>query len=167
MQGTPFNSIAVANRFIEFSKADGVSITTMKLLKLVYFAHGWYWGICDKPLLNEQVEAWKFGPVAPNVYHTFKNYESGPITDFGKEVEFRNGIVFQTPMLPNLESLTSFMERIWSIYGKLSAFQLSEMTHQQDTPWYKTWHNMGGSTRKNTDIPDALIQEYFKAKLAA
>ena len=55
---------AVANKFLELGERDGVSdITPMKLLKLVYIAHGWHLALSEgkKPLVNEASEAWKYG----------------------------------------------------------------------------------------------------------
>ncbi|HEY1718789.1 MAG TPA: type II toxin-antitoxin system antitoxin SocA domain-containing protein, partial [Verrucomicrobiae bacterium] len=60
----PFKSIAVANRFIELAQKSDSKLTLMKLLKIVYFAHGWHLALRDKsPLIDDTVEAWKFGPV--------------------------------------------------------------------------------------------------------
>jgi uncharacterized phage-associated protein len=59
----PYPAAAIANEFIKVAKRNGVLLTPMKLQKLVYFAHGWYLALLGKPLINEPVEAWKFGPV--------------------------------------------------------------------------------------------------------
>ena len=49
-------------------------VSPMKLQKLVYFAHGWHLAIHNRPLVNEQVEAWKFGPVFSDLYHQIKSF---------------------------------------------------------------------------------------------
>jgi uncharacterized phage-associated protein len=54
----PFDSKAVANEFLKLAEQDGVKLSPMKLLKLVYFAHGWHLALKGEPLLNERVEAW-------------------------------------------------------------------------------------------------------------
>lgn len=58
-----FPTIAIANHFIMRRWRDGVHVSPMKLQKLVYFAPGWYLALFNKPLIDERVEAWKFGPV--------------------------------------------------------------------------------------------------------
>jgi uncharacterized phage-associated protein len=165
----PFKSLAVANRFIELSNAQDEKLTLMKLLKIVYFAHGWHLAITDKkPLVDDAIEAWKFGPVAPSIYHFFKEYGSSPITDFGKEATLQNGeVLYVKTLLDGGSFLDAFTKKIWEIYGSMTAFQLSELTHQPGTPWHKVWFDMGGSERKGVDIPDDLIAEYFKGKLNA
>ncbi|QLH42366.1 MAG: DUF4065 domain-containing protein [Coxiellaceae bacterium] len=46
----------------------------MKLAKLIYVAHGWSLALNDVPLIDEAVQAWKFGPVIESVYHEFKHF---------------------------------------------------------------------------------------------
>lgn len=163
----PYNSIAVANSFIEKANSLGKPFTLMKLLKLVYFAHGWHLAFAKLPLVNERVEAWKFGPVVPGVYHEFKHHGSDVIEHTGKTLRFpiRYPVEFVEPQLPESEFLNALLERIWDVYGRLSAYQLSELTHRPGTPWYITWHDMGGSIQKGTDIPDNLIRDFFAKKV--
>ncbi len=168
----PFQSEAVANKIVEIARDKGVEMTLMKLLKLVYFAHGWHLAVTDgQPLLNQHVEAWKFGPVAPSVYHAFKNNGAGPIAGpcmvFDGSVENLLDAELITPTIPTSAKLDAFFDRIWNIYGGLTAFQLSALTHQPGTPWHKVWFDMGGKDTKGMDIPDHLIHEYFKGKMAA
>jgi len=160
----PFKSLAVANRFIEIGKESGSKdLTLMKLLKLVYFAHGWHLALADRPLIDEQLEAWKFGPVAPEVYNSFRGMGSEPIrTPVEAIVNFNmdsldEPIKFETPMTPSEPRLEAFFKKIWDVYGKWTAYQLSELTHQPGTPWHTVWYERGGSTRKHTDIPDDII----------
>lgn len=68
----PYSAKAVANEFLHLAKDEGRSVTPMQLLKLVYFAYGWYWAFADDRLLDERVQAWKYGPVVPSVYHEFE-----------------------------------------------------------------------------------------------
>jgi uncharacterized phage-associated protein len=167
-----FQAEAVANKFVEMARDKGIEMSLMKLLKLVYFAHGWHLAVTDgKPLLTEQVEAWKFGPVAPSVYHAFKDNGAGPITSprliLDSPVDNLSDAALVKPANPKSAQLEAFFDKIWSIYGNSSAYQLSQLTHEPDTPWYKVWFEMGGKDRKGMDIPDLLIQEYFKRKMAA
>ena len=140
----------------------------MKLLKVIYFAHGWHLALKKSPLIDDAVEAWKFGPVAPCIYHSFKEFGGKPITDFGKEAALQNDeVIYVKPVLEGDAFLDAFMEKIWGTYGSMTAFQLSELTHQPGTPWHKVWFEMGGSLRKGMDIPDHLIAQYFTGRLKA
>ena len=78
------NALSVANYFIELAQRDEVSITQLGLMKRVYIAHGFSLALLNFSLLDsrfDDVEAWKYGPVIPSVYHSFKCYRNGPITD--------------------------------------------------------------------------------------
>lgn len=74
------NPLAIANYFIELAKNDDNLVSPMKLQKLVYFAHGWCLALADKPLINEKVEAWQYGPVVGSLYREFKKYGNEGIT---------------------------------------------------------------------------------------
>src|SRR5258708_4237314 len=80
-QAEPWKTLAAANFFLAKGLEDGVSIDPLKLQKLVYFAHGWHLAVTGKPLIDEYVEAWPYGPVIPSLYHRFKSYGADPITD--------------------------------------------------------------------------------------
>ena len=54
-----YPSLVVSNFFINKSIEEGVELTPMKLLKLVYITHGWFLGYNDRPLIQEPLEAWR------------------------------------------------------------------------------------------------------------
>lgn len=163
--------IAVANYFIKRSLETEMSVTPMKLVKLVYIAHGWNLALTDEPLITEGVEAWKYGPVVPEVYHTFKQYGDNSITKLevipyvvsspgASEVlmhEFR-------PPLPAPESIP-LLNRVWDLYKEFDGLQLSTLTHKKDTPWWKVWYAKTGAIYEGVLIPNDVIKEYYKSKL--
>ena len=73
------SAITVANKFIDLATAAGDECSNMKLQKLVYFADGLHLAFGQGPLVREPFEAWKYGPVVPDLYHKFKNYFAGPV----------------------------------------------------------------------------------------
>ena len=73
-------TVSVANYFIGKGIESGIEVTPMKLIKLVYVAHGWYLGNYQKPLIGEASEAWKYGPTIPSLYHSFKQLGNQKIT---------------------------------------------------------------------------------------
>ncbi|NRA48670.1 MAG: SocA family protein [Phaeodactylibacter sp.] len=156
-----YKSVSIANYFIEKAIYDGVEITPMKVLKLVYIAHGWYLAVADNPLITEQTEAWKYGPVVPNVYHTFKAYGKNDISEIHQsDVVIRKDF----RLLKEDDKTLLFLDRIWEVYKKFSGGQLSSLTHQKDTPWYITWNKNGGSLKDGAIIANRLIKQYYKEK---
>ena len=64
----------VATQIIWIASLDGRSLTPMQLIKLSYIAHGWTLAILDNPLFKDIVEAWRYGPVVPDIYHRYKKF---------------------------------------------------------------------------------------------
>lgn len=141
------SSLAVANEFIKLAQQEGdLSLTNMKLQKLVYIAHGFSLAAYDKPLLDrEDVYAWQFGPVIKELYEQLRIYG-------------RNSV---TAPLPAPDQISpddaALIKAVWEGYGHHSAFALSNITHKTNTPWTLTWNETPFSI-----ISDHLIQAHYK-----
>lgn len=154
-----YNSLQIANYFLKRGQDTGTEITPMKLIKLVYIAHGWNLGFTGESLLTEQVYAWKYGPVIDTLYNTFKEYGSSPI------IELYNPNVFdEKPPMPD-KAAEPLLDAIWKAYGQFDGVQLSAMTHQEGTPWYITWHERGGKDGRHIPIANDLIEKHYKEKI--
>jgi uncharacterized phage-associated protein len=158
-----YDSLAIANYFIKLARTHGEALTPMKVQKLVYFAHGWNLAIHDEPLLNERIQAWKYGPVVPELYRELKDYGSTPIPNPVQVIRFEGaGISVATPQLEDYGSTAAtaqLLDRIWAVYGRYSAIQLSNATHAPGSPWDITWQRVSGAS--HTVIDDKLIREDF------
>ena len=66
----PYSAKAVANYFLARAKESGETLSPMKLQKLIYFAHGWHLAVFDAPLLDEEVQAWDYGPASNRLSST-------------------------------------------------------------------------------------------------
>ncbi len=155
-----YNAKQVANEFLVFAARDGKELTPMQLQKLVYFAYGWYLAITGQRLLNERIEAWQWGPVIPSLYSAFKKFGSDPITDLARDAGAHAYRVRSTSPIEDDQAMR-IIERVWDIYGKYTASQLSGMTHEPNSPWSRT----SEKDIKGTDISDEVIADYFR-KLA-
>ena len=155
------NSEVVANYFIQKSFDTGVPLTPMKLLKLVYIAHGWHCGYFSQNLINDAVQAWRYGPVIPGLYQRIKKYGQekiyAPIEHFGVAGDPQNP--------PPNPSTMQLLDRVWDTYSHYDGIALSAMTHQSDTPWDKTWRQAGGDQYHGAIIPNHLIDEHYKRKI--
>jgi uncharacterized phage-associated protein len=158
----PYSPKAIANFFLRTAWAENCPLTQMKLHKLLYYAHGWQLGLRDSPLIDETVEAWQYGPVVRSVYYEFRDLGASPITRQATELD-TSAMDLIAPEVPQEDgSSRGLMDRVWQVYGKLSAAQLSQMTHVPDSPWSQTWERAQGI--KGVDIPNDLIRDYFKRK---
>ena len=147
---SPYDSRQVANHLINLSNQRGVPMSIMRLLKVTYMTHGWTLAVLERPLVNDYVQAWKYGPVIPSIYYSFRPqgvYNLKPIP-----------LVHQSDFDDDVDDLIS---SVYDIYKPLSANQLSALTHLKDGPWH-TKYKKG---ERGIIIPNELIAEHFKDKL--
>lgn len=142
-----YSSIQVANRFINLARSRGGALTHMQLQKLAYIAHGFYLAITNRPLLNEPVSAWTYGPVIPGMYDAFKNYRDYPITETSPEP-------LTAPIDPQAEAI---INAVFLNYGDKNGIQLSQLTHMPETPWSMAYNGLN-----NTIIPNEQIRQYYQ-----
>lgn len=152
-----YDARTIANYFIDLSVVDGEPITPMKLQKLIFFAHGWYLALTGKPLIEEPVQAWQYGPVIPEVYKSFKGNDI--ITSHAERI----------PELPYGEEhkfVREVLQRVWQLYKPYTAIELSNMTHMPGSPWDKTVEpfKSNGTMPLRLEIPNDLIRNYFVDK---
>ncbi|MDX2066025.1 MAG: DUF4065 domain-containing protein [Fimbriimonadaceae bacterium] len=156
--------MAVANALLAHAWGEGESVTPMKLQKLLYFAHGWYLGLYGKPLVNEEPQAWQYGPVFESAYQEFKHYQAGPITKLATSLNEQ--LDFEPILLSHEEAdqIRPIVERIWDVYGAFTGPQLSAMTHRPGTPWDLAIRK--DPARPGARIGDDLSKAFFAELIA-
>jgi uncharacterized phage-associated protein len=165
-----YSTKAIANYFIDLAKKSDdptrKKLTPMKLQKLVYFAHGWNLGLHHKPLIDEEVQAWRFGPVVNSIYHEFKRFGNDSINGYATDFDVNAPLDDQpAPKISPSDPIVPLLDRIWEVYGKYTGVQLSNATHQPGTPWEKT-RTQKGEDKKFVGIPDTTIEHYFSERAA-
>ena len=153
---TQSNTLAIANFFIRKSLKEKKPVTQIKLQKLIYFAHGFYLALREKPLVHEKIEAWQYGPVIPSVYHRFKKWGNRNI---------RNVLVDNDANLIIDEEDIEFLNLVWHKFSTLSAAQLVKISHEKDGPWSKAIEKsklLVGFVVPNIVINNIEIYFYFK-----
>ncbi len=142
-----YNAITVADELLRLAKRSGISLSPMKLMKLVYIAQGWHLAIKDAALFGNKIEAWKYGPVIPDLYHATKS--------FGREeVPFR--LIEDED--DNVDGDTrDFLQDVLQKYGHLSAIQLSRLTHVAGSPWDQVYRD----GELGIEIPGSAIKTYY------
>lgn len=146
-----YDSRIVASFLLELAKEkDNGALTPMQLLKLVYIAHGWMLGLCSKPLIEDEVQAWQYGPVIPRLYDAVRSYRGEPVTKpFGIKHEDFAGYA------------KSITEKIFELYNGMNGLALSRLTHAVGTPWHQVYKpGVFGSV-----IPDDLIAGYYARRV--
>ncbi|MGB4056774.1 MAG: type II toxin-antitoxin system antitoxin SocA domain-containing protein [Alphaproteobacteria bacterium] len=151
----------VANFFLEKSKKDGIPVTPLKLIKLIFLAYGWALGAENIKLFDEKIEAWKYGPVIPSIYHEFKHFGGDPIVDFSSQRydPFDDKDAY-APQIPKKDTtILDVLDLVWDLYKDKSATALMRLTHEKDAPWDKVWSK---HKFENHEISTESIRGYYK-----
>ncbi len=125
-------------------------LSHMRLQKLLYYVQGGSLGLHGKPIFKERIEAWAHGPVVPEVYQTFKKFQSKAIpVEEGRDAE------------GNLkDDEKEFVESVWESYKEFSALNLSKMTHNEE-PWVGVRRNYGPADRCGEEITEESMKSFF------
>lgn len=139
-----YNVLDIAKYIIFYCRRRGYLITNLKLQKLLYFIQAEFLVSIGAPCFNEEIEAWDFGPVVPEVYHEYKSFGNSNI------------ILPEDDELPFIrETDRNRIKGMVDEGAQYSASDLVRITHNQ-APWknaYKRYYN-------NVITKDA-IQDYF------
>ena len=155
---TQSSTLAIANFFIRKSLKEEKPITQIKLQKLIFFAHGFYLALKEKPLVTEKIEAWQYGPVIPSVYHKFKKWGNNSINEV--LLEHNNNLIIN-------EDDIGFLDLVWHKFSSLSAAQLVKISHEKNGPWKKAIEKsqaLVGFVVPNIVINNIDIYWYFKER---
>lgn len=143
-----YSAESAANAFLELARRSEKSLTNMQLQKLVYIAHGYSLARLHEPLFHNNIHAFEWGPVIPNLYKTLRRYGAGEVTDF---------ISTNEPPIPEDSQQMEIIREVWHDYGDFSGLELSDLTHRKGTPWSETWR-----TNQFGVIADELIAEHYR-----
>lgn len=119
------------------------SLSNLKLQKLLYYCQGGHYKWDRVQLMTDaRFEAWRYGPVIPEVYHQFSKYGQNDIpNDIGDFSLSQN------------EAET--IKAIWEQLKSLHAYSLVNSTHEEE-PWKSSYKEY-----LNNEIDNEKIREYF------
>lgn len=138
-----YSALDVAKYVINYEHSQGREVSNLRLQKLLYFVQAKVLVASNgNPCFSEDMEAWDFGPVVPEVYFKYKifgcldliNREKIPFIDHQSEIMIQGMLEY---------------------CGNFPTYQLVEITHQQD-PWKNARLNGARAI-----ISKQAIQAYF------
>jgi len=150
---SPYSATNVANYFIYLASQTFIDdneeregITNLKLQKILYFAQAYYLAKFNKPLFSNNIEAWEYGPVIPDVYRKFKKYGS-------------NSIILEEDESSLSEKDKEILSKeIWETFGGYSVSRLVDITHAH-TPWKDAYAS------EDKIISNKSLGEYYRPLL--
>lgn len=102
--------------FTEYQNMAGEPIDEMKLHKLLYLSQRESLAITGKPMIQEDMEGWKYGPVSPVVRTYFtQDGIAAPTKEVSPEAAY-------------------IMKNVICEYGHIESWKLSQLTHKE-TSW--------------------------------
>jgi len=121
----------------------------LKLQKLLYYSQGVHLVLYDKkPLFDDPIEAWDYGPVIPSVYTEYKKH--------GFDIILPEDDKPSALTLKEIKAIDMTLE----CFGKLSGTSLLNQTHSEP-PWKDAYC----SSKPSNVIPIKTIYTFFKKNL--
>lgn len=145
--------LQLGSELVRRSTARKQSLTNLSAQKLAYFAHGWHLALLGQPLVNENFEAWRYGPVLPDLYHVFKVFSGNPIPSDHPLIE-------QQPRLDDASMSAQLIERVLDVYSGYGSTGLVSISHDPNGPWYPAYH----SPTVSSVMPHEAIKTYFEGQ---
>ena len=148
----PHDARSIANRLIRLGQEANAPRDPLQVIKLTYLCHGWMLGLYQRELSSQPVEAWQYGPVIPDVYHSLK----------------RHGRKKLTQTIESFDACFDYKEedlvrQVFDGYEKFSGIELSQLTHAKGTPWHITRNRYG----RDSIIPNDLIERHYAARVGS
>ena len=129
------SSTVLCNNILLRGFNSGEKITPMKLQKLMYFICRDFTKQYGVSPISEQFEVWQYGPVLPSVYSEFKSFGANPITAFARDAQ---GSAYMVSERDN-SGLAQIIDSVWERYRSASGIELSRITHQSESGWYRAY----------------------------
>lgn len=118
-----YDAITVSHYIIDYEESKGRTVSNLRLQKLLYFVQSIFLTIAGCPCFEEDLEAWDYGPVVPEVYRKYK--------------------IFGSTMIPPEENIDSLdikdddrylIDYALDMCAKYTTRQLVDISHKQ-SPW--------------------------------
>lgn len=128
-----------------------LSLSAMKLQKLVYYSQAWHSVWSDEALFENRIEAWANGPVCPSLY----TYHRGQF-----QIDVQS---FPWGVSDNLTAdQKDSIEATLALYGDKSSQWLSDLTHMEG-PWIEARNGLQPGQISNNEIKLASMVEYYSS----
>jgi len=128
---------------------NGVTITHLKLQKLLYYAQAWSLSIKGKRLFNEKICAWAHGPVIKEVYDEYKQFAYNQLEK--STIDESNYSIDEMDIL----------DLVWTVYGKYDAKYLEALMHAEH-PWNDARKGYSSGEICQIEITLENIEAYYK-----
>lgn len=134
-----YDALEIAKHIISKCFKEGVPVTNLRLQKLLYFIQLESYKVYGKQLFNNDIAAWQFGPVVPDVYYKYSVYAGMPI-------------LLQYDNLNLCNKVTNIVDDVIEKNKNIPIWKLVEITHKPNGPWDITINKFGLRSIINSDL---------------
>lgn len=127
------------------------SCTTMKLHKLLYYCQAWSLVWDERPLFNENIEAWANGPVVREIFSYHRGLYEVSASDF--QIGVPNNLC---------EGQKETVDSVLRFYGDKSSQWLINLTHSE-RPWISAREGLEPLERGSAVIRLDIIADYYSS----
>lgn len=158
MRGT-YKAIDIANYIISYSLQNKYSVTNLKVQKIMYYIQAAFL-LENRMAFDENIRAWRYGPVIKSVYDGFKIYGSREIT----KVKQKKDMVIEGGKIEFIDTTDDYknidikdkelIDKVLKKQMQYNSYELVDRTHEE-YPWKVA------SRCSNDIIQTDLIKSYF------
>lgn len=154
-----YDGRAISNFILDFAASEGMELSNLALQKVLFFCHAGNLVENGRPLVKHEFEAWQHGPVLQYIYSQFKDFEKLPIRGRAMAMNAMTGEK-EVAHADIDESTANLIKKTVRFYGKLEPWDLVDLSHAKDGPWYRVW-NHSGRVNPGMKIPNDLIVSFY------
>ena len=132
----------------------GYDITNLSLQKLLYYVKGFSYLMLGKDIIEEECEAWAYGPVISDIYEKYKKLGNGVIPDYDESIEYQRLLTSE-----EIKVLDHTVDCLGIFNGKV----LMKMTHKE-SPWIEARAGIPEFAPSKNVISEKAIAQYFEEK---
>lgn len=135
-----YEAINLSQYIVSKCVDDNCPISNLQLQKILYYIQKAFLQQKNNAAFSDDIEAWQFGPVVPNVYYHYCGYGAMPILLIHENYNIRS------------EDET-IINQIVEQKRKLNPWTMVEETHKENGAWAQTYEK-----GKHNVIPLELIK---------
>ena len=140
-----YTALEIARYIIDKCYKDDFLISNLQLQKILYYLQVHFLKNEKEPLFKDDIEAWTYGPVVPNVYYHYSMYG-------GKEIcEKYDDVVSFKPKNKKIINRIIEEKREWL------PWDVVEDTHAEGKAWFRIFKNGKG----NKDVIPPWIMGFY------
>lgn len=137
-----YHAIDLSKYIVTKCVSDGYPISNLQLQKILYYIQKAFLQNGSQAFADD-IEAWQFGPVVPNVYYYFCGYGAMPIT-----ASYQTNLVMDFGL--------NVVDQIVEAKRTLDPWVMVSETHKPEGAWSKIYQNGLGN---HNIIPIELIKK--------